>query len=129
MEKIEIIFTYNGANTIIQSEKNKTFKDIYIIFKNKAKVEEKLLYYMYNGTNIQNNELTLDEIANSEDKIRNKMNILVNELDPEEPNPPQSEYIIKSKEIICPECNENIKFKFNFEIIIYHYMNVKINMI
>ena len=115
MEKIEIIFTYNGANTIIQSEKNKTLKDIYISFKNKAKAEEKLLYYMYNGSNIQNNELTFDEIANSEDKKRNKMNILVNELDPEEPNPPQSEYIIKSKEIICPECNENIKFKFNFE--------------
>ena len=35
---------------------------------------------MYNGSNIKNDELTFDEIANAEDKIRNKMNIKVNEL-------------------------------------------------
>ena len=32
---------------------------------------------MYNGIIIQNEELTFNEIANSEDKKRNKMNILV----------------------------------------------------
>jgi len=117
MEKIKIIFSYNGSNTIIQSEKNKKLKDIYKSFINKVKAENKLLYYVYNGNNIQNDKLTFDEIANSEDKIRNEMNILVNELNQEEQNSLQTEYIIKSKEIICPECKENIKFKFEDYII------------
>ena len=43
-------------------------------------------------------------MINSEDKKRNKKNILVfeNELE---------EVIIKSKDIICPECAESIKFQ------------------
>ena len=124
MEKIEIIFSYNGANTIIQSEKNKNFKDIYKSFQNKVQAKEKLLYYMYNGSNIPNDKLTFDEIANSDDKIRHKMNIVVNDLDPEEQNPLQSECIVKSKEIICPECKENIKFKFeDYNISLYECKN------
>ena len=79
MSKIEITFTYNGINMTIEYTKDKKFKDIYSKFKNKVNAEDKLLYYMYNGSNIQNDELTFDEIANAEDKIRNKMNIKVNE--------------------------------------------------
>ena len=79
MSKIEITFTYNGINMTIECTKDQKLKDIYSKFKNKVNAEDKLLYYMYNGSNIQNDELTFDEIANAEDKIRNKMNILVNE--------------------------------------------------
>ena len=80
MSKIEITFTYNGINMTIECTKDQKLKDIYSKFKNKVNAEDKLLYYMYNGNNIQNDELTFDEIANAEDKIRNKMNIKVNEL-------------------------------------------------
>ena len=112
MSQIEIEFTYNGINTIIQSDKDKKIKDIYLKFKHKAKAEGKILYYIYNGTKIQNDELTFDEIANSQDKSRNKMNILVNEIEaPEEHQIAESQCIIKSKEIICPECQENIRIK------------------
>ena len=70
---------------------------------------------MYNGITIQNEELTFNEIANSEDKKRNKMNFLV--VEAEIPSPPQSEYFIKSKSIICPECKEDIKFSIDDYII------------
>ena len=80
MSKIEITFTYNGINMTIECAKDQKFKDIYAKFKNKVNAEDKLLYYMYNGRNIQNDELTFDEIANAEDKRKNKMNIKVNEL-------------------------------------------------
>ena len=79
MSKIEITFTYNGINMTIECTKDQKFKDIYAKFKNKVNAEDKLLYYRYNGSNIQNDELTVDEIANAEDKRRNQMNILVNE--------------------------------------------------
>ena len=114
MSQIEITFTYNGVNTTIEATKSQKFKDIYAKFKNKAKAENKLLYYLYNGTNMQNDELTFDEVANSEDKGKNKMNVLVNELiQDEEPNHSPTECIIKSKEIICPECKENIIVIYN----------------
>ena len=54
MSQIEITFIYNGVNTTIEATKDQKFKDIYAKFKNKAKAEDKLLYYLYNGTNIQN---------------------------------------------------------------------------
>ena len=52
-------------------------EDIFKNFKFKVKAEDKILIYMYNGITIQNEELTFNEISNSEDKKRNKMNILV----------------------------------------------------
>ena len=111
MSQIEITFTYEGINTTIECTKDQKFKDIIAKFKHKANAEGKLLYYMYNGTNVQNDELTFNEIANAEDKRRNKMNVLVNELIQDEPNPALTDCIIKSKNIICPECKENIKLK------------------
>ena len=46
------------------------------------------------------------------------MNILVNEIEEEEKiQNSQDEYIIKSKTIICPQCKENIKMKFENYII------------
>ena len=124
MEIIEIIFTYNGVNTTIKCTKVQKFKDISKKFKNKAKAENKLLFYMYNGSNIKNDELTFDKIANSEDKRRNKMNILVYELTQEKQNRVISECIIKSKEIICPKCKENIKFKFDdYNVLLYECKN------
>ena len=80
MSKLEITFTYNGINMTIECTKGQKFKDIYSKFKNKVNAEDKLLYYIYNGSNIRNDELTFNEIANAEDKRRNKMNIEVNEL-------------------------------------------------
>jgi len=46
-------------------------------------------------------------MINSENKTRNKKNILLfkNEIEKEEKD------IIKSKDIICPECDESIKFQ------------------
>lgn len=50
-------------------------------------------------------ELIFNEIANEDDKKSNQMNILVNEVNKEN----LSSSIIKSKEVICPKCNENSK--------------------
>ena len=97
-------------------------KDIYISFRNKAKIEGKSLYYMYNGTYLENDELTFNEISNSENIKRNKMNILVNEIEPQPK--PKSECIIKYKNIICPEYKLDIKFKIEeYNILLYEYKN------
>ena len=115
MEQIQIEFNFNGVNTIIQCKKDTKLKDIYKSFRFKAKLEKKALIFMYNGNTVQNDELTFNEIANSEDKKRNKMNILI--VEAEIPLPPQLQNIIKSKSIICPECKEDIKFSVDDYII------------
>ena len=74
MSQSQIEFSYNGKNTIIQCTEEEKLKDIYKNFKFKAQVEKEILIYIYNGINLQNEELTFNEIANSEDKKRNKMN-------------------------------------------------------
>ena len=71
---------------------------------------------MYNGNILKNEELTFNEVANPEDKKRNKMNILVVEGEGQPVQPPQ-DYIIKSNNIICPECKEDIKFNIEDYVI------------
>ena len=122
MSQSQIEFSYNGKNTIIQCTKEEKLKDIYKNFKLKAQVEKEILIYIYNGINLQNEELTFNEIANSEDKKRNKMNILV--VEGEAPESPANEIIIKSNKIICPECQEDIKFKIeDYQINLFECKN------
>ena len=108
MSQVQIEFAYDGANTIIQCLNNDKLKDIYQNFKLKVQAERKNLIYMYNGKTIDNDELTFNDIANFEDKTRNKMNILV--IEGEGTIISESERIIKSNNIICPECKEDIKY-------------------
>ena len=121
MEPIQIEFSYDGINTILQCKANEKLENILKNFKSKAK--DKKLIYMYNDIKLQNEELTFNEIANPVDKERKKMNILVVE-DIDIPVPSEREYIIKSKNIICPECKEDIKFKIvDYVINLYECKN------
>ena len=68
----EIKFTYEGSNTIIQSNINDKIKDIINKFLIKINKEENIkLYYLYNGNKI-NEELTFNEQANKIYKIERK---------------------------------------------------------
>ena len=125
MEKVEIIFNYNGTEISLQADTKKKFTDIYKNFSSKTKTERKTLYFMYNGNVIRNYELKFNDIANEEDKRRKKMNILVNESNEEnEVNNSQREVIIKSKNIICPKCKEDILIKIeDYMISLYDCKN------
>ena len=104
----QIEFTYNGINTIIQCLLNEKLKDIIQRFKDKIELNNnKNLIYTYDGKIGINEDLTFEEISNNEDKKRNKMNVLVydNEFEIRDKD------IIKSKNVICPTCKENIKWK------------------
>ena len=80
MSKYSISFHYKNAEILVQFAQNLKFKDTVKNFVFKTKSEGKNLYFMYNGNLIQNTELTFNEIANDEDKVRKKMNVLVSEL-------------------------------------------------
>ena len=79
------------------------------------------LYYIYDG-NIINNELTFIQQTNELDKKSNKMKIIVNSFDDNDNN----EEIKKrmSKDVICPECGENIFINIkDFKINLYGCKN------
>ena len=105
----EILFNYKGIETIIQCNINDKMKDIINRFISKIKNNNKNLYFIYNGNKV-NEELTFNQQTNEIDNKRKKMNILVYE---EEENNKNNLKEIKSKEIICPECHENILININ----------------
>ena len=73
----QVVFSYNGQNIIIQCNSYDLIYEIFQKFSTKANKDLNSLYFLYNGRMISNQFLTLDKIMNSDDKIRNKMNILV----------------------------------------------------
>ena len=65
----EVIFNYQGINTIIQCNQNEKMKEIIDKFLLKIENKTQNLYYLYNGSSI-NNELTFIKQANELDKNR-----------------------------------------------------------
>ena len=100
----EVIFNYEGINTIIQCDENEKIEDIikkFLIKINNS--QNNNLIYLYNDKKI-NQELLFKEQANEIDKKRKKMEILVTKIEEEQNNIKE----IISKDIICPICKENI---------------------
>ena len=75
--------------------------------KNQLDNKQNEIYFLYNGSIIEE-ELTLNEIINSEDNQKNKIRILVNDINNKDKSD-EIECLKPSKNIICPNCKENIK--------------------
>ena len=102
-------FLYKGVETTVQCQENEKMKEICNKFGIKVEQDINNLYFMYNG-DIVDMELKYKDIINEVDKKRNKINILVEEYKKEDIN---EENKIISKDIICPECKENILITMN----------------
>ena len=98
----EVLFNYKGIKIKIECNTKDKMKDIInkYLLKNK---NNKDIYFLYNDS-IINEDLKFNEQANEIDNKRKKMNILVYI---KEENINNKENIIKSKDVICPECKEN----------------------
>ena len=103
----EIIFTFNGIQTTVHCDQNDIMKDICKTYSFKIKKNVSDLVFFYNGLQLKE-DLAFIQVANSLDKERNKMAILVNEINPDIPE----EEIKQTKKVLCPDCGENIKIKF-----------------
>ena len=118
----EVVFNFKGVETTIQCNINDKMKEIKNKFITKTQNEENKIYFLYNGDKI-NEELSFSQQANELDNQTKKMKILVYEKVENKENKKE----IKSKEIICPDCGENILIKFLDNKI--NYMNVKMVII
>jgi len=114
----EIIFNYEGNNTIIKCNINDKMKDIInrFLIKIGKNENDNNLNYKY-GANIINHELTFIQQLSELDRNKNKIKIIV------ESNNENNKEII-SKDIICPECGENILLNIeDFKLNLYGCKN------
>ena len=117
----KIIFNFKGQEITIPCKKEENLKLVIKRFAKKVQINTNKVYFIYGG-NIVNEELTFNKIAKSNDKERNIMNVLAEEI--EEYNDISNENIIKSKNIICPKCKENILIEFDdYNINLYKCKN------
>ena len=108
MAKVE--FQFNGVNSIIQCNEEQSIYEICNTFISKSRLKESDVNFVYNGRGIEfDNNLSFNQIANKNDKERKKMNILVMGND----NINNNQIMVRSKNIICPKCGEDIKIEFN----------------
>ena len=112
-------FCFKNVKSNIQCLDDEKLEDILKRFAVKIEKEVGNLYFIYGGKTLSQDlkNSTFNQIATKIDKERKKMTLLAYEintnLDVEHNN------LIKSKEIICPDCGENT---------IMHIKNYKINL-
>ena len=106
----KIIFNFKGNEATILCKKDESFKNLIRRLAEKIQINKNKIYCIYCGK-IVNEDLNFDQLAKSEDKNRNIMNVLVEEI--EEFKDTSSENIVKSKNFICPKCKENILISFD----------------
>jgi len=95
---INAIFIFKGINTVIQCNKEDKMKDICFKFANKIGIDINLIYFLYNGMQL---DLDLNQQLYIIDKDKNEMNILV--FEKSKSTIKADKGIIESKEIICPK--------------------------
>ena len=116
-------FQYKGIITTIQCQEDQKISEIFNNFENKSNINESQINYSYNGRIItsEDKNLTFNQLANSLDKKRKKICVLAYDNNIEQSN----ELLIRSKNIICPECKKDIKMKINnkYNIDLYGCIN------
>ena len=119
-----VIYTYKGRKITIQSNFEEKLKEINKTFLSKLNLKDNDIFFIYNGSKI-NDEFTLEQQASNMDKNTKEINILVYDIeDDRRNNIIIIESIIKSKQIICPECSENILMKIHdYKINLYDCKN------
>ena len=118
----QVEFIYKGITTIIPCQRSQKMEEICNNFINKTKIKEKEIYYFYGGKGGAqfDKNLTFEQMANHLDNSRKKMSIVVqdNEVD----NNDKSNTTLKN--IICPECQNNIKMEIkNYKINLFECKN------
>ena len=105
-KKAELRFIYYGKMTTIDCSVSEKMKDIYDRFLSQENLDRKTLNFIYDGDEINEN-LTIEQIVKEKDKDKDKniyiMKIIVLFSD---------EAKDKIKNIICPECKDNILIQF-----------------
>ena len=101
---INIEFVFESQNMYIQGNSSDPFKKMINHFCNKVGLDKNGLYFIMNGMLIEE-----EEIINKYIQKLGESKVLVERKKKED----NKDIIEKSKDIICPECKEQCRIKFN----------------
>jgi len=130
----QVEFQYDGISTIIQCKEDQNMSEICNNFITKSNINENNINYIYDGKNYKqfDKDIAFNQIANTIDKARKKMNIFV--MSNEKTFIDDNNTKVRAKNIICPKCSENIKIKKieNYKLDLFecknnHKYNISIN--
>ena len=112
----EIEFMYQGNPVILKCNLKEKLKDILNKFVLQVGITDKKSVIFLCLGNLVDEELTLEELLSKTMADFKKIQILVYQSEPD--------VIIKSKNIICPECKEDIRLKINdYKVNLYDCKN------
>ena len=103
---IKVFFNYMSINLEIQTNLEEKMINVFTKFATKSNENLEKFFFLYNGASLEN-ESTIDQVINKEDRKKSQMVILVNLLDFVDEN--EKDSLILSKETICPNCKSSIK--------------------
>ena len=103
---VEVEFNYQQIITKIQANINDSFNDIIQRFVNKAQLDINDVYFLSNGKILNKNEI-IKNVINESEKRNKKMIILVYSIN----STIRNANIIKSNDVICPQCKEICKYE------------------
>ena len=118
-------FIYEQVSTIVQFQPEDKMKALFQKFEGKSRIPLKTVFFVCGG-DIVNSESTFSEISKSKDNIKVLVYKAYNPDNPEIQNEQTNlnESITKPKFIMCPVCNENIRYKLNnYKINLYECRN------
>ena len=114
---LNISFNYNGLITKVQCNLNDKFQNVIQLLKQKIEIDIQKVLFLYNGNKVDKT-LTLNELANQNDKESKEMSVLI------VGNTVIKEKEIKQREITCPKCYETILFNFkDYKINLFDCIN------
>ena len=115
---VQIEFDNNQMITVIQANLGDLFKDVINKYLGKTLISPDIVSFVANGC-IINPNLTVEKQMNNFDKENKTMKVIVNVMKEDD-----DKVIIKSKQIICPECYESCRIKLeNYKIKLYGCIN------
>ena len=105
---VSIEFQFNGIPFQIQINPELPFKEAINKYLQKSSINPDSICFLANGKNINPEEAIINQMSEL-NKKNNKMKILIYSLDDKDKEP----IIIKSKDIICPKCQEPCRIKLD----------------
>ena len=118
---VEIEFNFNQAITIIQAKLDDPFQDVINKFMQKSLLEPGSVNFLANGKVINPNESVESHMSNL-NKQNKKMKIFVTMVVNDDQN--KGQVIVKSKDIICPQCQEPCRITIEkYKIKLYECIN------
>ena len=106
---VDIEFNLNQAITIIQARPEDTFQDAIKKYLQKVMINPNIVGFIVNGKQV-NPTQTIESHMNQLNKQSKKVNVLVNTFEEDDKN--KEQVFIESKDIICPQCKEPCRIKF-----------------